>query len=47
MGVTDVVLGFAYINGRLDLHPAEGGVKSIKYQKEVAARPPNDPQKSA
>jgi hypothetical protein len=22
------------------MHPAEGGFKSLKYQKEVAARPP-------
>jgi len=39
----------ALINSQLDLRPAEGGVKSVKNQKEVAARPlkirfnPHDP----
>jgi len=44
-----MIFCFTLINNRFDLRPAEGGVKSVDYQKEVAARPlkirfnPHDP----
>jgi len=47
--VTDFIFGFAYINGRLDLRAAEGGVKSIKHQKkwpkghQMIRKNPHDP----